>query len=288
MYKYRGDNGEWIYSDRAPDDGQQAEIRTLQKGAAPPTVVVIDRVDNGTLRLVARNGYFAPVQVVLALDRLNNLELPPPEQRLRWTVAPRSDMTLIELDVENVGYAASAEYRFVTIIGDPESSHSPTQPYRAPFAVASDFPVTQAYPVSITHVTPDSYYAVDFAMPIGTNVYAARGGTVFDVSSTNFRGGLDPDRDLAAANIVRILHDDGTYAVYAHLNWNSIRVRPGDTVERGEYIADSGNTGFSSGPHLHFAVMRNKDMGTVSVPVTFAGPNNAAVQAETGTVLVAY
>jgi len=72
--------------------------------------------------------------------------------------------------------------------------------------------------------------------------------------STNFRGGVDRQRDGGAANIVRILHDDGTHAVYAHLNWNSIRVRPGDHVERGEYIADSGNTGFSSGPHLHFEI----------------------------------
>jgi murein DD-endopeptidase MepM/ murein hydrolase activator NlpD len=77
-------------------------------------------------------------------------------------------------------------------------------------------------------------------MPVGTDIHAARGGVVFEVASTNFRGGVDPERDAASANIVRILHDDGTHAVYAHLNWNSIRVKPGDTVERGEYIADSG------------------------------------------------
>ena len=71
------------------------------------------------------------------------------------------------------------------------------------------------------------------------------------------RGGTDQGRDASAANLVRILHDDGTWAEYAHLNRSTIRVRPGDVVERGEYIADSGNTGFSSGPHLHFVVQRN-------------------------------
>ena len=61
--------------------------------------------------------------------------------------------------------------------------------------------------------------------------------------------------------MVQILHEDGTIAVYAHLHWDSIRVRIGDHVSRGQYIANSGSTGFSSGPHLHFAVIRNTEVG---------------------------
>jgi murein DD-endopeptidase MepM/ murein hydrolase activator NlpD len=87
---------------------------------------------------------------------------------------------------------------------------------------------------------------------------------------------------------VRILHDDGTHAVYAHLNWNTIRVKPGDAVERGEYIADSGNTGFSSGPHLHFAVLRNVGMRMESVPVVFEGPNSREIPPAVGDTLTAY
>ena len=128
----------------------------------------------------------------------------------------------------------------------------------------------------------------DVAMPVGTDIYAARGGVVFDVAESNFRNGLDRDHDAPAANVVRILHDDGTYALYAHLNWNSIRVRPGDRVQRGEYIADSGNTGFSSGPHLHFAVIRNRGMKSESVPVRFAGVNSSVVVPATGSALTAY
>jgi len=87
---------------------------------------------------------------------------------------------------------------------------------------------------------------------------------------------------------VRILHEDGTYGEYAHLNRNSIRVKPGDIVRRGEYIADSGNTGFSSGPHLHFAVIRNIGMRVESVPVVFEGANGSEVAPATGTELTAY
>jgi murein DD-endopeptidase MepM/ murein hydrolase activator NlpD len=129
---------------------------------------------------------------------------------------------------------------------------------------------------------------VDLEMPIGTDIYAARAGLVFEVASTNFRGGTDREQDAAAANIVRIMHDDGSHAVYAHLNWNSIRVRPGDRVERGEYIADSGNTGFTTGPHLHFVVLLNRGMRLESVPVLFEGVNNSAVEPATGDTLVAY
>ena len=139
-----------------------------------------------------------------------------------------------------------------------------------------------------THTTRDSHYAVDIAMPIGTDIMAARGGVVFDVAASNFSGGLDPVKDGPKANVIRILHDDGTYAIYAHLNTNSIRVRPGDRVQRGQYIADSGNTGFSSGPHLHFAVARNVGMRIESVPVTFTGQNSQSVVPAAGNYLTAY
>jgi murein DD-endopeptidase MepM/ murein hydrolase activator NlpD len=125
-------------------------------------------------------------------------------------------------------------------------------------------------------------------MSVGTDVVAAREGIVFDIASKNYRNGLDAQVDGPSANVVRILHDDGTYAIYAHLNTNSIRVQPGDFVERGQYIADSGNTGFSTGPHLHFAVVRNGGLRIDAVPITFRGPNSEAIVPESGETLIAY
>ena len=211
-----------------------------------------------------------------------------PDQALHWVLAPRSRLILFELSALEDNIAPQVDYRFIWLHGDPASEHNPTQPYRAPFAIANDYPITQAFPVNNTHDTVDSRYAIDIAMPIGTDIHAARAGIVFEVASSNFRGGADAERYAESANIIRILHDDGTHALYAHLNRNGIRVRPGDRVERGDYIAESGNTGFSSGPHLHFAVMQNFGQRIESIPVVFEGPSGTAVTPTVGDALSAY
>ena len=241
-----------------------------------------------SIRISANNRFHAPMELTIELDRIRGVQYPHPDQELRWVLPARSETILLELAILNGVDPPELAYSSRATIGDPDATHQPTSLYRVPVAVANDFPVTQAYPDANTHDTLDSTYAVDMAMPIGTDIFAARGGVVIDVVNINFRAGLDRDRDAPAANIVRILHGDGTYAVYAHLNWNSIRVRPGDLVERGDYIADSGNTGFSSGPHLHFAVVRNAGMKPVSVPVEFEGAGSSVVVPASGNLLTAY
>lgn len=288
LYKYRGPNGEWMYTDRPPADQRKVEVRALNAARTQPVVTVFHRLVGREIRLLAQNDFYAPVEVDLSIDELRNLSLPPPEQSLHFVLQAKSETLLLTFDVLEYATSPVIAYRYRYLAGDPESRHQPSQPYRVPFAVANSHTISQVFPYATTHMTPDAYYAMDIVMPVGTHIYAARGGTVFEVASTNFRGGLDPEKDGAAANLVRILHDDGTYGVYAHLNWNTIRVTPGDVVGRGEYIADSGNTGFSSGPHLHFAVIRNAGMQPVSVPITLEGPNRSAIVPEMGSTLTAY
>lgn len=289
LYKYRGAAGEWIYADRPPDgDGRVAEVRNLGTKGSADRVSVATTERGDAVHFTASNPFHAPAELIIRFSRIEGLEYPDPDRPLVWVLPPRSNTPLLQLSRLNNGAIPNARYEFEYMIGNPRAAHRPTQPYRVPFALATEFPVTQAFPDLVTHTTLDSRFAVDIAMPIGTDIFAARAGVVFDVSGDNYRSGLDPERDGPAANVVRILHDDGTYAVYAHLNWNSIRVRPGDYVKRGQYIADSGNTGFSSGPHLHFVVLRNSGMRAESVPVQFQGGDSGAVTPATGAVLTAY
>ena len=289
MYKYRGPDGEWIYADRPPDDDSLVEVRQVQ-GEEPAEVGIKVTYEfvGSAVELIARNPSYVPIELELKFTEIQGIEYPHPDDPLRWVVSARTDLGLLTLDLLENGRAPSLEFQYRYLAGDPEARHRPEQAYRAPFAIATDHPITQAFPQVATHTTRDSHYAVDVSMPIGTDIMAARGGVVFDVAASNFTGGLDPERDGPNANVVRILHDDGTYAIYAHLNTNTIRVRPGDRVERGEYIADSGNTGFSSGPHLHFSVVRNAVMRIESVPVVFSGRNGEKIVPAAGQQLTAY
>lgn len=288
LYKYRGDNGEWIYTDRPPADGQVAEVRSIKSRSNMPGVSVTHRLSGNNIVLEANNSFFAPVEIAVVFDAIQGAEFPDPDRELRWVLAPRSSRTLLSLAALDNADVPSVSYRFAYLPGDPGSRHNARDGYRAPFSAGKDFPVTQAYPASVTHDTPDSEYAIDIAMPIGTDILAARSGIVFEVAGHNFKGGVNRAENAHSANFVRVLHNDGTFAVYAHLNWDSVRVRPGDYVVAGQYIADSGNTGFSSGPHLHFAVQRNVGMAIQSVPVEFRGPMSTSIAPATGNVLTAY
>lgn len=288
LYKYKGTDGEWVYTDRAPEEEATAEVRELPTGTKKAEVSVKHRLAGRQIQFYATNEYHAPVELLLELDVIENIGLPSPDQSMRWLLPPLSRTELLQLDALDEVGVPYISYRFIYLYGDPEAEHLADEPYRAPFAIARKFTISQAFPMGVTHNAADSYYAVDIAMPVGTNVYAARGGTVVEVASTNFRAGPNPEEEGAAANLVRIMHDDGTFAVYAHLNWNTIRVQPGDEVARGEYIADSGNTGFSTGPHLHFAVLRNRGLHLESMPIVFEGPNKTEITPEFQTELVAY
>ncbi|WP_329209807.1 M23 family metallopeptidase [Streptomyces sp. NBC_00683] len=101
----------------------------------------------------------------------------------------------------------------------------------------------------------------DFAVPIGTKVEAAHSGRVVKAGPNG--GGDGP----AYGNAIVIKHSNGKYSQYAHLS--KIEVNIGDRVKTGEKIALSGNTGNSSGPHLHFEIRTTPNYGSAINPVSY-------------------
>jgi murein DD-endopeptidase MepM/ murein hydrolase activator NlpD len=85
---------------------------------------------------------------------------------------------------------------------------------------------------------------IDFGAPIGTTVRAAAAGTVILAKGGGYNGGF--------GTYIVIDHGDGTQTLYAHLS--QLNTSVGEKVNQGEKIAESGNTGHSTGPHLHFEV----------------------------------
>jgi murein DD-endopeptidase MepM/ murein hydrolase activator NlpD len=112
---------------------------------------------------------------------------------------------------------------------------------------------------------------------VATKVLAARPGVVVASNASAQGAGTTPEYlEYRRTNFVLVLHEDGTLGEYMHLAPSSVEVQPGDFVERGQELALSGNTGFSSTPHLHFQVMTAADDGVSarSFPIQFAvGPH---------------
>ena len=286
MYRYKDANGVWVYTDRKPGGEQEFQEERVERRFEKPEVRLLQRAAANGVMLIAQNTYFGPVQLAFRVHPIENVSSDTKRSGLT-VLPPRSDTELVFVgkSAEQVDLRFDSEFQFIP--GQPGAEHRPTQPYRLPYALSSSIRVSQTYPVVRTHNDPQNQYAVDFVMPIGTDVFAARDGVVIEVASDFFEGGTDIEVDGPRANIVRVLHDDGTMALYVHLNWNTIRVVPGQRVRRGEYLADSGNTGFTTGPHLHFVVQRNEGGALVAVPLEFAGPTGP-VTLVTGETYTAY
>ena len=279
VYRYKDKNGHWVFADRQPNAVSTAEPVRVKSRASPPRIAVEPRKTPAGISIFAVNECRCSVEFGLRVGNVSD------EQTVRVTVAPRSEQLLLDLPAPTD--RAQIPFDFGYVIGVPGAEHAPKGPYRAPFASARTFTVSQAPPDHFTHLDAASRYAIDIEMPEGSAVHAAREGVVINVAHRFYRGGILPSNQ-DEANFVQILHDDGTNAIYAHLQMDSVRVQPGQRVARGEYIANSGNTGFSSGPHLHFVVLRNAGLRNVSVPVTFAGPGREVVVPHTGSPLTAY
>jgi murein DD-endopeptidase MepM/ murein hydrolase activator NlpD len=155
---------------------------------------------------------------------------------------------------EHVPYTACVD-PYAGYLGDSIERNG----YRLPFVVESK--ISQGPECGKTHGSNPARYgyakskeAIDFAMPEGTNVYAAKAGEIVmaDLATGAYEG---------FGNLILIKHDDGNVSFYAHLD--EFKKRRGH-VDQGDLIATSGTTGMSDAPHLHFEV-RDKSDNPVSI-----------------------
>jgi murein DD-endopeptidase MepM/ murein hydrolase activator NlpD len=115
-------------------------------------------------------------------------------------------------------------------------------------------------------------YAYDLASSIGTPVYAMRAGQVIGVQDRYPDTGGGPDK-ISKFNYVMVEHDGGYRSAYVHLQQgfrSTVQIKAGDRVEKGQLIGYSGNSGWSTGPHLHVEIQRPGSAFTFTQTVPFA------------------
>ncbi|CAN5209371.1 hypothetical protein BH24PSE2_BH24PSE2_02080 [soil metagenome] len=221
---------------------------------------------DGLVDIVARNLKSWPVTVSLRA-RTTNLR-PDGRNPSTRTIDAHERRRLMRLwpidDTRSWGY----RYVYDWTVGSLSPRHDETYLYRLPFGDSRRYRVLQGFDTGFTHNGLEKF-TVDFDVPIGTPVHAAREGVVVRVEESNDRSCFG-DGCGRHANYIVILHPDGTTGEYYHLDRNGALVEVGETVRRGQPIGLSGNTGNSTMPHLHFGVYRADDWGqTRSLPFRF-------------------
>lgn len=168
----------------------------------------------------------------------------------------KSERMLIRLPVDTLKKYPDFKdtIEFNVTVGSPYAIPDSSYRYMLPYPQGKFYRLTQGNQGGFTHNKPSTRYAFDFEMPEGSTITAARGGMVVYVVERFSQGGIDESfRDKG--NHLMVCHDDGTIAIYGHLKENGALAEVGDLVFAGQAIGLSGNTGFSTTPHLHFAVL---------------------------------
>ncbi len=281
IYKYTDENGVVHFTDRPPAQDVEVETRRVRVDTASAIRMRTENV-GGRQQQIIDNLMHGPVQIELRLTKSDNVRTEPTLPHTFVLQRGFSGELVRYLPVrKDRGWSYQVSSRYIP--GMPGVSPDRNHPYLPPWPAGQQFVISQGFHGQTTHNSPDATYAVDIPMPVGTPIVASREGVVMEVHQDYYGAGQDRERFGARANAIRIHHADGTMAVYAHLDVESALVQPGDVVLAGDTIARSGNTGFSSGPHLHFAIQVNAGMRLESIPFRFLQPAGELVEPLTAT-----
>jgi len=260
----------------------QAPVKAADSSAGAADGVAarvrIEATDDG-YHAWADNPLPGPIEVRLSYRQRHNT-VASPALPARATVPAGGSTVVAVFRAADPARAVDFDLILDSVPGNP-SAQPRDVTYLLPLTKDTPIAIDQGFAGSFSHDDDENRYAIDFAVPVGTAVLAARDGVVMQVighhldaprnNPAQHRGAGPADTRLRDANLLRVIHDDGTMAVYAHLQRDGAVVAPGQRVRTGQHIGWSGNTGFSTGPHLHFAVQVNRGMRLVSLPFRMEG-----------------
>lgn len=209
-----------------------------------------EKIKNG-YEIYADNDEYCDVSIKIDLT-LKNMSSSEETDKV-FVVPPRTKKALLLTLKSKKRGKYSYRYKTRYNLGNHlKKTYDDNYNYYLPSAVGEKFNVNQGYNGATTHKGKN---ALDFGMPVGTPIYAIRGGIVIKVVENHDKG--CPDEICQRYNNkILICHEDGTIAGYVHLMKDGALVNLGDTIQKGQLIGKSGNTGWTSGPHLHLEVFQ--------------------------------
>lgn len=215
--------------------------------------IYYEQTDNG-YTIYADNTEFCPVSIKINFST-SNMNIDGGNNTIYVVDALKKKQLLTTLKVSKKGKSYKFSYKYWTNYGNHnDSTYDENYVYNLPFKTSNKFNVYQGYNGTFSHQNEN---ALDFTMPVGTEFTAIRKGIVIKVIDKNNKN-CGKERCKKYNNLILIYHPDGTFAEYAHLKQNGSKVKVGEKVSKGQVIGYSGNVGWSTGPHLHLVVFKQK------------------------------
>ena len=226
--------------------------------------------EDGSTVVYATNNYLCDESVLIKFNVLKNMKADV-ELPFRAVIpAGAKEYKLFTLAIKDATKGSQLGYITSYCHGDAfDGKHDNSYVYTIPYQEGKQYSLDQGYGGKFSHFMKGKTHALDFTMEIGTPICAARDGLILFVKENSNKGGKT-FRFQEYGNYITIYHEDGTMANYFHIKKGGSKVKEGDRVKAGDVIALSGNTGWSSGPHLHFQVYKfDEDMEVKSIPTNF-------------------
>ena len=247
----------------------------------PFEVYNIQNEEDGSTVIYATNTFLCEESIIIEFSILKNMVADVQLPFKGVVPAGATAFKLLTLTIKDK--TKESQFGFITKFCHGniyEGKHNDSTIYLIPYQAGKQHPIGQAYGGKFSHYLKGSTHAIDFDMEIGTPICAARDGIVIFVKDDSNKHGKTIQFQ-EYGNYITIYHEDGTMANYFHLQKNGSKVKIGDKVTAGQVIALSGNTGWSSGPHLHFQVFSyTKDMDFKSIPTLFLQENGKTITLE--------
>jgi len=269
LYRYQDANGQWVFGDKKSLSNHSKGIKpavekiiindSRKKKDKPELVYIKEKeiAEDHATTWQLTNPLPVPIQHWLSVKG---------EKRFFTSVLaqPLEDISISPKDYQ---LSDSIKVEHFYLLGEPIK-----RPQRSvippPYSKNKRFLISQGFNGQFTHTGQGNRYALDIAMPVGEKVLAVKAGVIADARDDFSIGGA-ANYFLDKANHVTVMHDDGSYAIYAHILYGSLDVEIGQRVDVGQVLARIGSTGYSTGPHLHFVMRYNSGKGVYSMPFKF-------------------